>query len=94
MRFLDAEIRPIAATDALSPLITATAISGMTALVSLLVGGSWAIAMNLFPGVFIGALLAQAGVSPMRTPRAMLACLPVIGLLIAGSGQLAQFVAA
>ncbi|GAB1596993.1 hypothetical protein PAGU2638_26720 [Lysobacter sp. PAGU 2638] len=89
MRFLDAELRPIAPTDALSPLVTAAAISGMTALLSLAVGSGMAIALQLFPGVFIGALLAQAGVSPMRTPRAMLVCLPVIGLLMAGSAELA-----
>lgn len=90
MRFLDAELRPIAAADAVSPLVLATAISGMTGLMSWITGHDATVALQLFPGVFLGAMLAQAGVSPMRTPRAMAASLPVIGLLMAGSAQLAN----
>lgn len=93
MRFLDAELHPIAASDAVSPLVTAAAISGMTALMGLALGSGVAIALQLFPGVFLGALLAQAGVSPLRTPWAMAACTPLIGLLIAGSAQLAELIA-
>ncbi|AXK72686.1 hypothetical protein DWG18_10645 [Lysobacter sp. TY2-98] len=93
MRFLDADVHPIAVSDAVSPLVTAGAISGMTALLGLALGSGVAIALQLFPAVFLGALLAQAGVSPMRTPWAMAACLPVIGLLMAGSAQLAELIA-
>lgn len=90
MRFLDAQLRPIAATDALAPLVMAVAITGMTAVMSLLSGHDAAFALKLFPAVFVGALLAQAGVSPARTPLAMVASLPLIGLLFAGSAQLAE----
>lgn len=90
MRFLDADLRPIAAADALPPLVTAGSISLVTGLLAWLIGHDAAIALQLFPGVFIGALLAQAGVSPQRTPRAMAACLPVIGLLMVASAQLAD----
>lgn len=90
MRFLDADLRPVTAADAVSPLVTAVAISGMTALLAALVGHHAALGVHLFPPVFIGALLAQAGVSPQRTPWAAVACLPVIGLLMAASARLAD----
>ena len=90
MRFLDAQLRPIALADALPPLVTALAVTGMTALMSVLSGHDAGFALKLFPAVFVGALLAQAGVSPARTPLAMVASLPLIGLMLAGSAQLAE----
>lgn len=90
MRFLDAELRPIAAADALSPLATAGAVSVATGVLSLAIGHDAGVALQLFPAVFVGALLAQAGVSPMRTPLAMAASLLVIGFLMAASARLAD----
>lgn len=87
MRFLDAELRPVPVAGALPPLVTAAAISVVTALMTLAIGRDPAIAVPLFPAVFIGALLAQAGVSPQRTPKAMLASLPVVGLLMVGASE-------
>ena len=94
MRFLDAELRPVPIAGALSPLVTAAAISIATALLSLAIGHDAAFALTMFPAVFLGALLAQAGVSPQRTPRAMIACLPLIGLMMAVGTRLADVFAA
>ena len=79
-RFLDAEIRPIALRDAVGPLAFAV--------VMVLVAGAWCALFNVtfaavvpvFVPAFLGGLMAKAGLSLMRAPRATLASFPVLAL--------------
>ncbi|GAB6195202.1 hypothetical protein [Lysobacter xanthus] len=93
MRFLDAELRPVPVTRALSPVLTAGLVTAAAALFSLASGHGAAGMLPLFPAVLLGALMAEAGISPQRSPRAMLAALPLVGLLLVGAAQLAAVVA-
>lgn len=89
MRFLDAELRPVPFSRALSPLLTAAAITVMGVLFGLASGHGAGAMAALFPAVLVGALMAEAGISPQRSPRAMFASLPLVGLLLFGSAKLA-----
>lgn len=89
MRFLDAELRPVPFSRALSPLLTAAAITAMAVVFSLASGREAGTMAVLFPAVLVGALMAEAGISPQRSPRAMLASLPLVGLLLFGTAKLA-----
>lgn len=92
MRFLDAELRPVPAARALSPLLTAASITAAAVLLSLASGHDARLMLLAFPAVLVGALMAEAGITPQRTPRAMLAALPLVGLLLLGSARLADLV--
>lgn len=92
MRFLDAELRPVPLGRAMSPLLTAGAITAMAVVFSAMAGGDASAMAVLFPAVLVGALMAEAGISPQRSPRAMLVCLPVVGLLLAGTAKIASLV--
>ena len=89
MRFLDADLKPVTARDALSPLLMAASITAVAALMGLLGGhGAW-LGLQAFPAVFAGSLMAQAGISPQRSPMATLAALPLLWLIFVAGARLA-----
>ena len=89
MRFLDADLKPVTARAALSPLLTAASITAAATLFGMIAGhGAW-LGLQTFPAVFACSLMAQAGISPQRSPMAALASLPLLWLIFVAGARLA-----
>lgn len=92
MRLLDAQLHRISLRDAAGSAVLAALICTSSALFGWFAGTGSTFAIELFPGVLLGCLMARAGISIVRSPLAALAMTPALVSLIAGSAFVADAV--
>lgn len=92
MRLLDAQLHRISLRDAGGSAVLAALICASSAIFGWVSGTGSAFALEMFPPVLLGCLMARAGISIVRSPLAALALTPALISVIAGSAFLADAV--